>query len=51
MSTESTSAVRGERVRLRKFAKLVDRVSLGLLYAFVIALIPVSAIEFLSRTV
>jgi hypothetical protein len=36
---------------VRKIQKVVDRVGLGLIYAFVFLALPVSALNFLNRTV
>jgi hypothetical protein len=39
------------RSRVRKVLKVVDRIGLGLIYAFVIAVLPFTAVGYLSRTV
>ena len=51
MSSQATSADRGRRVRMRKMMSVVDRVSLGLMYALVVCVLPATAVGFLSRTV
>jgi hypothetical protein len=36
---------------IRNIQKVADRVALGLIYTFVIVVLPVSALNFLDRTV
>ncbi len=51
MSYQANSADRAPRSRMRKVMAVVDRVGLGLMYALVIAVLPVTAVGFLTRTV
>ena len=51
MSLQTTSAERGRRARMSKVMSVVDRVGLGLFYALAIAVLPVTAVGFLTRTV
>ena len=51
MSSQTTSAKGGRRARMRKVMLVVDRVGLGLIYALAIAVLPLTAVGFLTRTV
>jgi HD-like signal output (HDOD) protein len=51
MSSQATSADRGRRARITKIMSVVDRVGLGLMYALVVAVLPLTAVGFLNRTV
>ena len=51
MSDQVTSANCGRRTRLRKVMSAVDRASLGLMYALFVAMLPIAAVGFLTRTV
>jgi hypothetical protein len=50
MSYQATFVARG-RPALRKVMSVVDRVGLGLIYALVITVLPLSAVSVLTRTV
>jgi hypothetical protein len=51
MSFQATSIDRGWRERMRKVMSMVDRVALGLMYSLVIAMLPLTAVSVLTRTV
>lgn len=51
MSSQTTSAEGGRHARKRTIMSVVDRVALGLMYALVIAVLPVTAVGFITRTV
>lgn len=51
MSLQATTAPRGGRIQMRKVMSVVDRVGLGLMYALVIAVLPLAAVGFLARIV
>jgi hypothetical protein len=51
MSSISTSEDRARREWVRKTMAVVDRVGLGLMYAFVIAVLPFTAAGFLGHVV
>ena len=51
MSSQATPATCGRRERMRKVMSVVDRTGLGLMYALIIIMLPVTAVGFLNRTV
>jgi hypothetical protein len=51
MSPKATTAISGRRDRMKKVMSAVDRVSLGLMYALFIAVLPISAVGFVTHTI
>ena len=49
MSSQATATGRPDRVK--KFMSIVDKAALGMMYAIVIAVVPITAVGFLTRTV
>jgi hypothetical protein len=51
MSTIEQTEVHAVHTRARKLAVIFDRVGLGLIYAFIIAMVPITAVGLFSGTV